>query len=101
MALVWRKDEILVVEESDSFFVQLAENNDLIFWELVDTRYVGDSETEIVDAQEQEVHPTEDTLMVRNATGYTQLYRKIMRVQVVPKYQAALLSILLLSAPAA
>jgi hypothetical protein len=91
MAVVYEKKEILVVEEGDGFLVQLAENNDLIFWEQVDTRFVGLSDGEVKEAHEREIHPTEDTLMVQHGTGFTQLYRKVMRVEVIPQYQAAFL----------
>lgn len=101
MQVLWEKEEILVVEEGDGFLVQLAENNDLIFWEQIDTRFVGLSERDIKEAHERETHPTEDTLMVQHKTGYTQLYRKVMRVEVIQRYQAAFLRTVLQTIPAA
>ncbi len=98
MAITWQKEEILFVYEDENFIVQLAEDEDLIFWELVDTRYVGPSDEEISAAHSRETHPVEQTLMVRGETGYTKVYRKVMRIEILGQWRQDLIKSLISAA---
>lgn len=91
----WKKEEILFIHEDENFLVQVLENDDLVFWELIDTRFVGESDVELEAAILQEIHPTEQTLLVQESTGYTKLYRKTMKVEILGSMRASFLRTIL------
>jgi len=92
--VVWQKQEMLFIHEETDFLVQVDEQEDLIFWELVDTRYIGQSKEEIVAAQLQEIHPTEDTFIIQNG-NYAHIYRRFMKISVLGSRHGDLLKALL------
>ncbi len=95
MALAWQRKEMMIVHEDSDFIVQLTDENKLVFWEQIDTRYIGPSDPEIMAAHVKEIHPTEDTLITQSPLGYACIYRPFMKVEVLGRHVSAFLQAIL------